>query len=84
MAGTLTAPIRQSGMDTDSLLLSVSLAEEMAAEQLTERFDIYDQGRRLVLSMSGWISRMHSGILPAYLAWCIIGMIILLFVLVKL
>ena len=42
--GTLTAPIRQSGMDSDSLLLSVALAEEMAAEQLTERFDIYDSG----------------------------------------
>jgi len=46
-------------------------------------FDIYDQGKRLVLSLTGGISRMHTGVLPAYLAWCLIGMIILLFVLVK-
>ena len=44
MAGTLTAPIRQSGMDADGLLLDITLAEQMAAEQLTERFDIYDSG----------------------------------------
>ena len=81
---TLPPGNRISGVDFYNTIKELDGLKWFYVKAAEKRFDIYDQGRRLVLSMSGWISRMHSGILPAYLAWCIIGMIILLFVLVKL
>ncbi len=46
-------------------------------------FDIYDQGARLTLTFSRALRRLHGGVLPVYLGWCLIGMIILLFILLR-
>jgi hypothetical protein len=43
-------------------------------------FDIYEQGKKLVFSVSGVFQYLHNGILPTYLAWCLLGMIGLFFV----
>lgn len=40
-------------------------------------FDIYDQLSRAVFFFNGLLKRMHNGVLPTYLAWCLIGAIVL-------
>ena len=45
-------------------------------------FDIYDEGKKTVSFFTGILQRLHNGILPTYLAWCLLGMIILLFILI--
>jgi formate hydrogenlyase subunit 3/multisubunit Na+/H+ antiporter MnhD subunit len=44
-------------------------------------FDIYEQGKRLTFSISGWLQRLHNGILPTYIVWMLLGMLGLFLVL---
>jgi NADH:ubiquinone oxidoreductase subunit 5 (subunit L)/multisubunit Na+/H+ antiporter MnhA subunit len=44
-------------------------------------FDLYDVGRNITFSISHGLSFLHSGVLPLYLGWCLLGLVILLFIL---
>lgn len=46
-------------------------------------FDIYNQGKNLIFSISGILQYLHNGILPTYLVWCLLGMLGLFLVLLK-
>jgi formate hydrogenlyase subunit 3/multisubunit Na+/H+ antiporter MnhD subunit len=43
-------------------------------------FDSYDQGGRLGLALTNFLRWLHSGILPMYLTWVTLGLLIVLFV----
>ncbi|MBN2183104.1 MAG: hypothetical protein JW715_14425 [Sedimentisphaerales bacterium] len=43
-------------------------------------FDIYDQGGRLAMALTGFLRWLHSGMLPMYLTWLTLGLLIVLFV----
>ena len=43
-------------------------------------FDAYDQGRRFGLSLTDFLRWLHSGVLPMYLTWVTLGLLIILFV----
>jgi formate hydrogenlyase subunit 3/multisubunit Na+/H+ antiporter MnhD subunit len=43
-------------------------------------FDLYDQGARLGLTLTDLLRRMHSGILPTYLTWVTLGLLVILFI----
>lgn len=45
-------------------------------------FDIYDEGKKAASFFTGILQRLHNGILPTYLAWCLLGMVILLLILI--
>jgi len=42
-------------------------------------FDIYEQGKRFIFSISGILQYLHNGVLPTYLVWCLLGMLVLFF-----
>jgi len=44
-------------------------------------FDIYDQGQRLTFLITNVLRNLHNGVLPTYLVWCLLGMIVMFFVL---
>ena len=44
-------------------------------------FDIYDLGQRAVFYITGILRYLHNGVLPTYLVWCLLGMIVMFFVL---
>ncbi len=44
-------------------------------------FDIYNVGSNIVFFFTRGLQRLHNGILPTYLAWCLVGAAILFFVL---
>lgn len=46
-------------------------------------FDIYEVGARAVFGVNKALSYIHNGILPTYLAWCLLGMLCLFCVLIK-
>jgi len=46
-------------------------------------FDIYDQGKKITFALTRKLQYLHNGVLPTYLVWCLLGMLILFFVLVK-
>ena len=53
---------------------------KMAEKKL---FDIYEVGKSITFGFNGILRYIHNGILPTYLAWCLLGMIILFYVLFK-
>ena len=52
---------------------------------LAERkvFDLYEAGTKAVLWCYGIFRYLHHGVLPTYLAWCLLGMLILFYILLK-
>jgi len=40
-------------------------------------YDIYILGRKAIYVFTGRLSRLHNGILPTYLVWCLIGMTVI-------
>ncbi|MFC1658159.1 NADH-quinone oxidoreductase subunit L [Candidatus Omnitrophota bacterium] len=44
-------------------------------------FDIYDVGQRIVFGINGVLRHLHNGVLPTYLVWCLLGMMVMFFVL---
>jgi formate hydrogenlyase subunit 3/multisubunit Na+/H+ antiporter MnhD subunit len=44
-------------------------------------FDIYDQGSNAVFFFTRAFQKLHNGVLPTYLAWCLVGAVALFFIL---
>jgi len=53
---------------------------QMYAGQERAYFDPYDQGGKVGLVMTGLLRWLHTGILPMYLTWVTLGLLIVLFV----
>jgi hypothetical protein len=53
--------------------------------RLAERkvFDIYVVGAKITLGFTKVFRYLHNGILPTYLAWCLLGMIVLFYFLLR-
>jgi hypothetical protein len=56
---------------------------QMYASQEKGWFDLYDQVGRLGLTLTNMLKSLHCGLLPLYLNWVTIGLLLLLFVLCK-
>ena len=56
-----------------------------AIYRLAERkvFDIYHLGSIITFGFNKILSYLHNGILPTYLSWCLLGMIILFYILLR-
>ena len=46
-------------------------------------FDPYDQGGKAGLGLTGFLKWLHSGVLPMYLTWVVLGLLIIIFVICK-
>lgn len=46
-------------------------------------FDIYDIGIKITLGFNRLLRYIHNGVLLTYLAWCMLGMIVLFYVLMR-
>ncbi len=46
-------------------------------------FDLYEQGKNLMLGIGGFFRYLHNGVLPTYLVWTLLGMIWLFLVLLR-
>jgi NADH:ubiquinone oxidoreductase subunit 5 (subunit L)/multisubunit Na+/H+ antiporter MnhA subunit len=53
---------------------------QMYKGQESGYFDLYNQGGRVGLAVTGILKWMHSGILPVYLTWVALGLLIVLFI----
>jgi len=46
-------------------------------------FDIYEVGKKVTLGFTAVLRFIHNGVLPSYLSWCLLGMIVLFYVLLR-
>jgi len=53
--------------------------------KLAERkfFDIYEVGTKITFAFNRMLRYIHNGVLPTYLAWCMLGMAVLFYILLK-
>ncbi|MGB2705866.1 MAG: proton-conducting transporter membrane subunit [Candidatus Omnitrophota bacterium] len=53
--------------------------------KLAERkvFDIYEVGSKLTFAFNRVLRYIHNGVLPTYLSWCLLGMIILFYIFLR-
>ena len=62
---------------------SMSGLKQFYAGQEKGNFDLYNQGGRAGMALTNILKWLHSGILPMYLTWVTIGLLIIIFVLCK-
>lgn len=46
-------------------------------------FDIYEEGSKGTFLLTDFLRWLHNGILPTYMVWCLVGMLVLFFLLVR-
>ena len=74
---------RVTGTDFYNTIKDIGILKYLYKKASEKKFDIYEQGVRGVLYVNGLLRRLHNGILPTYLAWCLLGMIIMFIFLIR-
>ena len=77
----LTKDMRPSGVEFYKTIQDIPLLSVIYGWAEKKRFDIYDQFGNLVFFFTNILRKLHNGVLPTYLAWCLMGATILFFVL---
>jgi len=80
--------ILEKGVEVKGVEFYNSVQEIGILKRLYEKaeqrlFDIYDLFRKTIYYIIEMVRSMHSGLLPTYLSWCLLGLAILMFVLVR-
>ena len=57
--------------------------KQLYSGQEKGHFDLYNQGGRCGLALTGFLRWLHSGVLPMYLTWVTLGLLVVLFVVCK-
>jgi len=66
------------GTDFYKTVSGIEPLEKIYSAQEKGWFDIYDHAGKLGLAFTGLLKKMHSGILPTYLTWVILGFLAIL------
>ncbi|MBA7697488.1 hypothetical protein ES703_106153 [subsurface metagenome] len=54
--------------------------KQLYTRQENGHFDLYNQAQKLGLALIKRLRRLHSGILPTYLTWVILGLLVILLI----
>jgi NADH:ubiquinone oxidoreductase subunit 5 (subunit L)/multisubunit Na+/H+ antiporter MnhA subunit len=72
-----------TGIDFYNSVKEMGLLPNIYKKAAEGCFDIYEQGKNLVLAISKFFQILHNGVLPSYLVWILLGAIGLFLVLFK-
>jgi NADH:ubiquinone oxidoreductase subunit 5 (subunit L)/multisubunit Na+/H+ antiporter MnhA subunit len=75
--------MRISGVEFYNTVKDIRLFGFMYRLADYKAFDIYDVGRRITFCFTAVLRYIHNGVLPSYLTWCLLGMIVLFYVLFR-
>lgn len=79
----IEAEARVSGVDFYNSIKQMPVLKIIYQKAEDKLFDIYDQGKKFVFAITEKFQHLHNGVLPTYLVWCLLGMIVLFIVLLK-
>jgi hypothetical protein len=74
---------RVTGTEFYNTIQELAGLKRIYKKQEAGGFDIYEQLKKLVFSVGGFLRYLHNGVLPTYLVWTLLGMIALFFVLMR-
>jgi len=72
--------LKVSGVRFYDTIRDISIIGDFYEESERRVYDIYEQLKKVTFWLSDFFKWMHSGLLHTYLAWCLLGLVILLFV----
>ncbi len=75
--------IEISGVDFYKTIQDMSFFNRIYKLAEKKYFDIYDQGKSLVFSISRVLQILHTGVLPSYIIWSLLGLLILIIIFLK-
>jgi len=72
-----------SGVDFYQTIQDMGFFKRIYKMAEKKYFDIYDQGKNLVFSISRIFQILHTGVLPTYIIWSLLGLLILIIIFLK-
>jgi hypothetical protein len=75
--------MRLSGTDFYNTIRDIGFLKTIYALAEKKLFDIYEVGTKITFGFNRMLSYLHNGVLPTYLAWCLLGMGILFYLLLR-
>ena len=73
--------MRVSGVDFYQTIQEMGILKVIYKLAEKKVFDVYEIGSKITSGFNGILRHMHNGVLPTYMAWCLLGMIILFYIL---
>ena len=70
---------RVTGTDFYNTVKEYGLLSRLYKKAEKGAFDIYEQGKKFLFLSVRPLQNLHNGILPTYLVWCLLGLVILFF-----
>jgi len=68
---------RVAGTEFYNTIKEVKVLGSLYAKEESRGFDIYDISRNITAVFTGFLQRLANGVLPTYIVWCLIGMIVI-------
>ena len=75
--------MRVSGTEFYNTIRDIGILKYIYKLAEGKLFDIYEVGTRMTLGFNKLLRYLHNGVLPTYLAWCLLGMIVLFAILLR-
>ncbi|MFH1782976.1 MAG: proton-conducting transporter membrane subunit [Candidatus Omnitrophota bacterium] len=75
--------MRLSGTEFYNTVKELPIIKGLYIKAERKAFDIYEVGKKFIFLFIKVFKYLHNGILPTYLVWCLLGMMILFFALLK-
>ncbi len=72
---------RVSGVEFYDTIKDAAGLKALYKKEENGSFDIYDEGKKGVFFITSALRYLHNGILPTYLVWCLLGMIVIFLIL---
>jgi len=73
--------MRMSGVDFYRTIQQVDFLRVVYPLAEKKVFDVYDVGMKVTFGINKALGYIHNGVLPRYLGWCLLGAVIILYVL---
>jgi len=75
--------MRVSGVEFYNTIKDIGPLKRIYGLAEKRTFDIYEVGGRITSGIIKVLRYIHNGVLPSYLSWCLLGMIVLFYILLR-
>ncbi|MDP3790786.1 MAG: proton-conducting transporter membrane subunit [Candidatus Omnitrophota bacterium] len=72
---------RVTGAEFYDTMKDVGILNYLYKKEDRKSFDIYEVGKRTIAVFTNFLQRLHNGILPTYLVWCLLGLAVIFIIL---
>lgn len=75
--------MRVSGVEFYNTISEIGFFKVIYRWARKKYFDIYNVGAKLIFSLTNILGRLHNGVLPTYLSWCLLGGVVIFYFLLR-